>query len=254
MIGISKAQYFYLTPPADSISSLSLHYLRPLVRGGETMKGMAGTWELTARYSVEARTQLFISIPYSYYSVRENDMQQGSPGNVSLGAHFVQKNEKSSITLGIIIPIASEDNFEAAATGITCDYYHFTKYAPDLFTFLFNYSYHNHVLQKGLFGFELGAQFPIYFQTLDAEMLLNYGLQGGIQFNKLQLLAEITGLLIVTERYIDSSERLKHNLIFGAEYIFKKWHPGIFYNFYLNAEERYINVLGFKVDFYFSKN
>jgi hypothetical protein len=178
------------------------------------MKGMAGTWELTARYSVESRTQLFISIPYSYYSVRENDIQQGSLGNLSFGAQFAQKNGKTNITLGMIIPIASEDKFEAVGTGIISDYYHFTKYAPDLFTFLFNYSYYNHVSEKGFFGFELGAQFPIYFRTLDAEILLNYGLQGGIQFNKLQLLAEITGLLIATERYIDSSERLKHNLIF----------------------------------------
>jgi hypothetical protein len=91
------------------------------------MKGMAGTWELTARYSVESRTQLFISIPYSYYSVRENDIQQGSLGNLSFGAQFAQKNGKTNITLGMIIPIASEDKFEAVGTGIISDYYHFTN-------------------------------------------------------------------------------------------------------------------------------
>jgi hypothetical protein len=250
---ILKAQHFYLTPPADSISSVTFRYLRPFSRKGETMKGLAGTWEFSGRYSVGTRTQLFASFPYSYYSVKENEMTQGSPGNLTLGSLFAQKNGKTHIILGMIIPLASEDKYEAALTGISSDYYHFTKYAPDLFTFLINFSYHNHLNGKGIIGFELGSQFPVYFQTLEAEILINYGLQGGFQVGKLQLLSEITGLLIATERYLDLSERLKHNLILGMEYHFRICHPGIFYNFYLNKDDRSIRVLGFKTDFYISR-
>lgn len=214
---------------------------------------MAGTWEISARYSAGSRTQLFISFPYSYYSVKENEMTQGSLGNLTLGSQFAQKNGKTHVILGMIIPFASEDKFEAAVTGITSDYYHFTKYAPDLFTFLFNFSYHSRLPEKGIFGFELGSQFPIYFQTLEAEILINYGIQGGIQIGSLQLLSELTGLLITTERYINLSERLKHNLILGAEYNFRNFHPGVFYNFFLNRDDRSVRVLGFKIDLYISK-
>lgn len=251
--GILKAQNFYLAPLADSLSSISLHYLRPLIRNGEKYKCLAGTWELSTRFSVGSKTQLFISLPYSYYSVKENEMTQGSMGNLTIGSQFAQKNGKTHIILGMIIPFASEDKFEAAVTGITSDYYHFTKYAPDLFTFLFNFSYHSNLLENGIFGFELGSQFPIYFQTLEAEILINYGIRGGIQVSNLWLLSEITGLLIATERYIDFSERLKHNLALGAEYHLRNFHPGIFYNFYLNRDDRSIQVLGFKIDFYISK-
>lgn len=251
--GMARAQYFYLDPPADTLSSVSMHYLRPFFKKGETMKGLAGTWELSGRYAVGSRTQLFIALPYSYYSVKENEMTEGSPGNLTIGSRFAQKNGKTQFILGMIIPLASEDKYEASMTGIASDYYHFTKYAPDLFTFLLNFSYHNQLNGKGFIGFELGTQFPIYFQTLEAEILINYGLQGGFHVGKLQLLSEITGLLIATERYIDLSERLKHNLIIGMEYHFSICHPGIFYNFFLNKYDRSIRVLGIKADFFISK-
>ena len=249
-INTVQAQNFYMEPSVHDKTSVGIRYLRPFFKEGEQLSGLAGTYEFSIRYSLNPRLKIIASIPYSIYSEKEIETESGV-GNLYLGLQIPQKNQKTNISVGINFPTASDSKMYPNVIGFFADYYRFNNYIPESFTFYGNFAYRSKNTDGAILALEAGPNVLISTGGNDFEMYLHYGLQGGYRFKSLSIFAELTGLMVLSEKDIDFSDRVVHNLSFGAEYSFNKLSLGVFYALYLDDMLDDIRVLGVKFKIYF---
>lgn len=129
------------------------------------------------------------------------------------------------------IPVVSASTLErgfASAVGILADFQDFEAYAEDLLTIRATAGYRTRAANH--YGLRVAMRptlmKPIGSSSGDAELLVDYGIQGGYDNDKASYGLSLTGRGIVTEPG-SIGERTVHDLAVGGSMTFGRVRPGI---------------------------
>jgi hypothetical protein len=227
--------------------------LKPYFEADVDFSAFSGIYDLYANIPVRSNLNIVSSLPYSTYA--DDEESESEVGNLYIGLQMRQashKNKSSIISFGAFLPTAGEDDFSINFLSALANYYQLEKYLPNTLTIYGNYSHHIVQSRGGLVNFEIGPNILIPTKDDDdeTELLMHYGISGGFQFTNFAVLAELVGLVIISEDVDDFSDRFIHTLAFGGQWTGSAVRPGIFYKIYLKEDFRdFIDgVLGIKLD------
>ncbi len=173
-------------------------------------------------------------------------------GNIFIGLQTkpdILKNNRSIISFGLYLPTAERD---VAFDGIFVNYYNPEQFIPDLFGLYFNYAYYRNYNSGISYGLEVGPNVLISTQDKGGnELLMHYGLNTSYQIDKFLISFEYLGNMIVSANAENFTDRLIHQLNFGAMWRAGIVSPKVYYRFYLReALNEFVDgVLGVGVDF-----
>jgi hypothetical protein len=225
--GPSSAQV--LQPWSEPTSrSVSLDVLRPAFDGGGTTT-LTTVNQLGVRWAVGSLV-LIAEAPFVLARVDGASSGAFLIGNPFLG--FGTAPTSSFIgDIGVRIPIVSASTLErgfASAVGVVGDFQDFEAYGEDLLTLRATVGYRTRAPNH--YGLRVAARptlvKPIGSSSGDAELLLDYGIQGGYDNGRASFGISFTGRGIVTEPG-SIGERTVHDLAVGGSMTFGRIRPGI---------------------------
>ncbi|UCF05158.1 MAG: hypothetical protein JSV33_14765 [bacterium] len=249
------AQSFIMRDIAGDRPRIGVRFMRPAVDGVD-LSAMSGAFDLSFTLPLSPSTAILASLPFSTIAAEGWDRESGI-GNIFLGlqAHIGSSDIRTSaFTVGLFIPTAGENKWDANIIGMFSNYHEFQKYIPHTLTAYVNQSVRFNTLEGAIFGIEAGANILIPTEDQeyrDTDMFARYGLTGGVSTSGFAFLFELTGLVWLSGDFVDFGDRFYHSLAFGAQYTGIPLRPGIFYMLYLKdvLSDDVDGVLGFKLEF-----
>jgi hypothetical protein len=225
--GLSSAQV--LQPWGEPAArSVSLDVLRPAFDGGGTT-ALTTVNQLGIRWAFGS---LVLIAEAPFVNAKADGASSGALliGNPFFG--FGTAPTSSFIgDLGVRIPVVSASTLErgfASAVGLLGDFQDFEAYAEDLLTLRATVGYRTRAPNH--YGLRVAARptlvKPVGSSSGDAELLVDYGIQGGYDNDKASLGLSFTGRGIVTEPG-SIGERTVHDLAVGGSMTFGRIRPAI---------------------------
>ena len=215
--------------------SVSLDLLRPSFDGGGT-SALTTINQLGFRWSV-GKIVLVAEAPFVYAKA------DGAPsGALLIGNPFLGVATRASSRFigefGVRPPIASVSTLEdalAAFVGVIGDFADFEAYGEDLLTVRATAGYH--FLSPQHYGLRLAARPALVAPTSggDAELFLDYGIQGGYETERASVGMVFSGRAILTESG-SIGERTVHELGLGATMTAGRLRPGALIRVPLDAD------------------
>ena len=226
-------------------------FMKPFISDDASRTILSGNYNLSLDIPISSKLNIISKIPfintnYEYdnifgkYSYSKNGL-----GNIFIGLQtnpLIMNDEKSVFTFGIYLPSASD---KPPYDGALTDYYYFSSYIPNYFSFYFNYAFHKINAEGFSYGFELGPNLliPTKKNNSQTELFAHYGLLAGYQINKLQLNLEFVGVAIISEEIENFGDRFVNMVNIGAQWRESVVTPEVFYKIYLRSEIRH-NING----------
>lgn len=217
--------------------SVSLDLLRPSFDGGGTST-LTTINQLGFRWSV-GKIVLVAEAPFV------NAKADGAPsGALLIGNPFLGVATRASSSFigefGVRPPIASvssPERFIAASVGVLGDFADFEAYGEDLLTIRATAGYH--FLSPQHYGLRMAVRPALVAPTGgaggDAELFLDYGLQGGYETERASVGMVFSGRAILTESG-SIGERTVHELGIGGTMTFGRLRPGALIRLPLDAD------------------
>lgn len=244
---IISAQTLDLQTIPSNKMQYGFSFNKPFISGNANMTFLSGNYSLSLNIPVSSKLNIIGKIPfvntsyeYDYFFGKYSYSENGF-GNIFVGLQTnsqIVNNEKSVFSFGFYLPTASETfSFYGALT----DYYYYSEYIPNTFSFYFNYAFHKLNAQGFNYGLEIGPNLliPTKKNNSEAELLAHYGILTGYQINKLLLNVEFTGIAIITEDIENFGDRFVNMVNIGAQWKESVVTPKIFYKIYLRSEIRH---------------
>lgn len=246
--------------PSDKIQ-FGLSFDKPYYDGDVDVSTFTGVYQFSLNVPISSKFNLIGNIPYvsikyevdnfwGDYSYSKNGI-----GNIFVGLQTttgINNPAKSIFSFGLYLPTADE---VAAVNGIFTDYYNLSNYVIDYVGLYFNYAYHKQIEKRLNFALEVGPDIiiPTEGDGADTELLMHYGINGGIHVNQLAFNLELLGSVMLSEDTDDFGDRFVHLINLGANYNVATNNlniiPKIFYRYYLKEDIRNMidGVLGLGV-------
>lgn len=231
----------------DNKIHFDLSYCKPFYPNDNYRSLYSNVYQFSVYFPVSSKLNLIGNIPfinagYHYdYGFYKNSYSETGIGNIFIG---VQSNikatdlEKSIISFGLFLPTADEN---ISTYGLLAEYYNLQKYTPNSIGLYINYAYHKLNDEGIIYGFEAGPNILISSERRNgsgSEFLLHYGANGGYKINKLLLNVEFTGVVFISEDFVNFSDRFTNAAGFGVQWFEKIVTPRVFYKVYLDKRVR----------------
>lgn len=238
-----SAQIFDFRQLPSEKNQFEFMFTKPFIKGDVDMSFLSGIYQISANIPVSSKLNIIGEIPFIYTNYEVNSFflgnykyEESGFANIFIGLQTkpsAENDKRSAISFGLYLPTADE---RIAFQGAVADYYEFQKYLPNTLGLYFNYAYHKSYPNGLRFGFEVGPNISIPTEgNRSGDMLLHYGITGGVEINKMLLInIELGGVAIVTESVDNFSDRFIHLMNFGAAWTEGKVIPKIFYKIYLD--------------------
>ncbi len=231
--------------PSDKLQ-VGFSFEKPFYASSINTSALNGNYQLSANLPLSDKINLVFNFPYintNYqvdYGFGKFDYNKSGIGNIFIGAQMKagsQTEVKSFFTFGIFLPSADE---QVSLNGFLSSYYDFQKYIPNSLGFYFNYAYHKLNAEGFSYGLELGPDLliPTKGDNTEDEFLMHYGIISGYQINKLALNIEFVGVMMISEKIDNFSDRFVNMLNFGVQWKETAVIPRIYYMIYLRQEMR----------------
>jgi len=237
---------------------VSGEFFRPSYQSPGTLKLSGWILMLGVKANISERVALLAELPYANgkfdvpSNFLPNDRSQAAIINPYIGLEFLSRRQKTSVELGVRLPVADEGKGLAAQAGILSDFDRFDAFVPNILTI--NGLVNVNSVSPGGFAFRLrsGPNFWIVTDSNngsgdDVELLLKYAGELGYDTQQLSLSAGISGLLIATESDLDLGERTLHQFIAAATVGLGNVRPGIQFRLPLDEDTGIDYVLGANV-------
>ena len=146
-------------------------------------------------------------------------------------------SQSTVVRVGVRLPFASDEKFDAAAIGMYTTFNRFEAFLPDLLTISLGGGFY-HMLESGI-NYSLNVDGVLMKPTeddIDSELFINYNVTFWFPFEKINLGTGFAGRLIATESDLDFGERTVHQLGFAGNYDFGSLKPGIHFRIPLDDD------------------
>jgi hypothetical protein len=266
LFNMLAAQHFLFHDLPKDTAQIDFQFMHPNLKEDIGISTLSGIYDLSLNIPISKRTNFNISLPYivmsyeysyTFFNTRYHyHYKENSIGNIYLGVQTtpkdtLKKGSGKTLSFGLFLPTIAEDKFDLFILGIYTDLHQLQKYIPNTLTIWGNIAYHKKELNQLFYGYEVGPN--IYLPTKDdgsqTEIYFHYGITGGVQIPNLAFLAELLGIVILTEDIDEFRDRFSHSFILGMQWSTGRIRPGIFYKLYLEEEQSdtISGVLGIKV-------
>jgi hypothetical protein len=266
---IAAAEWFILEDLPGEKTKLSLRFLHPNFKEPGNLTFFSGIYDFSIRKPLGDKLNIIGTLPFS--TMRAGGESESGIGNIYMGIQYSLKSTaetKAHVSLGVFLPTVAKDKSSIGIMGVFSDYCHFPKYLTESVTIYGNAAYHRILSSEFMLGLEVGPYVIIstssdnddYEGDIElyddkAELFLHYGISGGYLSKYVTLTAEFAGVMIVTEKVDDFSDRVFNVIAVGAQWNRGSIRPGIFYKFFMETYMKEImnGVLGIKVDIILKK-
>lgn len=258
----AAAEWLILEDLPGDKTKLSLRFLHPNFKEPGDLTFFSGVYDFSIRKPLGDKLNIIGTLPFS--TTRAGGESESGIGNIYMGIQYSLKSTadtKAHVSLGVFLPTVPKDKPSIGIMGIFSDYCHFPKYLKESVTIYGNAAYHRTLSSAFMFGLEVGPYIimstssdnyegDIELYDDKTELFLHYGISCGFLAKYVTLTAEFAGVMIVTEKVDDFSDRGFNVIAVGAQWNRGSIRPGIFYKFYLDTYMKEImhGVLGIKVD------
>ncbi len=219
-----SAQTNFPLTSKENKTLLSFQFQHPFFKSGTTdFTLLSGTYDLTLVAPVGSGLSIIGTLPYAAYSSSSSFYSRsvGSLANISVGLRKTFVPGTSLLDFKVFLPTAPSDgdNTYAMFYSFYHRLYDFELYIPDAFSFQTRYYYH-----KNFDGFLLGgvigasAFVPTDNRNDEIEVFIRYGVSTGYENKDIRLLAEITGIGILTEKKIFSDGKTEYYAVLGGQW------------------------------------
>jgi hypothetical protein len=252
---IVSAQSFLLQEPATDKPRISFRFSHLFFERGH-LSFPSGVYDLSVSVPVNRKLSFICAAPFSVVTDTNWDESENSFGNISVGLQYRLKSkqgEVTGITGGVIIPTASSDKEGSLLIGMFTNMLEFPKFSPRVLTIYGNFAHHFIKPTGWIFDVEIGPRILIPTEDdefNDTQVFINYGLAGGYRLKKIDLKAELAGMVIVTGHAVDIGDRFYHIAALGAQWNQGRIRPGVYYALYLKKEmsDFISGVIGIKLE------
>jgi hypothetical protein len=253
LYGLLSAQGFQIEQPPADHPRIDLTFLHPSFESDYNLTALSGIYHVDLNFPVSKNLNLVLGIPYSTWSSDTPDTEHGF-GNFFAGIQTRSSDTtglKPSGTFGVFFPTASEDKSYSNILSMYTQYQHFYRYVPNVFTIVANGDWYGNNKGNSFYILEFGSRIWIPTGTEsdnDVEVILNYGVNGGVEFDPVAVSLEVAGQFFMTSDQGAISDRFTHTLSFGMNWIRGNFNPSIFYSLYLkeNLSDVVTGMLGIR--------
>lgn len=253
-----------LRRPASDTATIGIHLSHPEFEGS-SYKIRTGSLELDFRVPVSHSVAIAGQLPLGFSDRRGSTYDGTVLGNIGLGLEFLPSRSgrsRTSITFLAQLPTSAqfetgpsyEGDDEAAKyyalfAGYSADLYDFARFQPYWWSLYGNIS-QQYNFTSGQLGGELGPTILMPREGGDTELLMHYGVSGGLGTKTFLVTAELTGLFLVTEDTQEFSDRFDHFVALGIELPGVIGRPALFFQKALDEEfERLNGAFHLRVEF-----
>jgi len=251
-------QTLFMEKRGSDVPELEFRFLRPFFEGGDSLSFISGIYDLTLSmpFKAESSYNWVVSMPFSYMYMSEDGYSESNSavGNLYVGLQQRLKagvNKGLTGSAGLFLPLAPEDDYFATFLGYLSDPARVYKYMPNTLTFRGTITYHRY-WEMAFLKVELGPDvlFPTKKSGADMEVLVHYGIGGGLKLGNFALAGEFFGYSILTQEVDDIGDRFFNYINFGVTWTKGRIRPGIFYMIPFDEDFRDFldGVIGIKVE------
>lgn len=234
---------------------VSGEFFRPSYESLGSFKLSSWVLLLGVKANLSERVALLAELPYTNGKINlpgnflSSDRSQSAIMNPYIGLEFLSRRQKTSLEIGVRLPIADEDKALAAQAGILSDLDRIDAFIPNILAI--NGLLNVNSVSAGGFAFRLrgGPNLWVFTDTNNGaddgvELLFKYAGELGYDTEQFSLAAGISGLLIATESDLDLGERTLHQFIAAATVGLGNVRPGIQFRLPLDEDTGADYVLG----------
>ncbi len=219
-----SAQTNFPLTNAENKTLLSFQFQHPFFKSGSTdFSLLSGTYDLTLVAPVGSGLSIIGTLPYAAYATSSSfsDNSMGTFTNISVGLRKTFVPSTSLLDFKVFLPTAPSDskNTYAMYYAFYHRLYDFELYIPDAFSFQTRYYYFKNfdgLLLGGVIG--ASAFVPTDNGNDEIEVFIRYGVSTGYENKDIRLLAEITGIGILTEKKIFSDGKTEYYAVLGGQW------------------------------------
>ncbi len=206
---------------------------------------LTSVWFLSLHYQIIPTFTFVAEIPFSNFGA-EGYEGKTMIGNPLLGFRLSMANTGPVLNMGVRMPLAQDDKWDAVWVGIYGSFDRFEAFLPDVASVYLSGGYHYEIPSGLIFECALGPNLmmPTEDEGTESELYIDYNAeiwyyreQGGVGFG-------FSGRLLATEADLDFGERTVHQLGLAGKIALGNILPGFQIRLPLDAElGDYIDVV-----------